>query len=104
MEMTMAKNQLFKNTFLHGLSWGLIIPIVTFGILYGINQALRFSPEVDFMFKEPTLVLAALFFNSIPAFRANKRHMDHFIRGIAFPTVIGAFIWLYIYDPIQMFS
>lgn len=103
MDTIMAGNSLLKNTFIHGLTWGLIIPSVAFAIFYGMNEAFRVSDVVPFTFKQPTLVLAALFFNSIPAFRANKMHMDHFIRGIAFPTVIGAFVWLYIYDPIDMF-
>jgi hypothetical protein len=30
--------------------------------------------------------------------------MDEFIRGIMFPTVLGSFVWFFIFDPMQLFG
>jgi len=100
---------MFKNTFLHGLIWGLITPIVGGGLFYLFdlwlieNEMFGQVPTWD-GFKNPTRLLIAVCFNLIPSFIANRRRMDEFVRGIMFPTVIGAFAWLFYIDPLNLFG
>lgn len=101
---------MWKNTFWHGLVWGLLLPALGILLTYNIDAWLikknAFGTELRPWtgFKPSTLGLISLCANLIPAIFANRRRMDDFIRGLMFPTVIGAFVWLFYYDPLQLFA
>jgi hypothetical protein len=95
---------MIKNKFIHGLLIGLLLPLISFAVLYFFNSALIQSETVNFSFKTPTVALFSICSNLIPAIIANKNRYDEFIRGIMFPTVLGSFAWFIYFDPIQMFG
>jgi hypothetical protein len=96
---------MFKNNVFYGLAWGIAIPLLTFGVLYGFYLALIQSPNLaSLSFRFSTIALFSICANLVPVFVANKRKMDEFIRGIMFPTVLGSFVWFFIFDPMQLFG
>ncbi len=97
---------ILKNTFSFGLMTGIILPLIAFGLIYGLDYALINSKSVSVTsnshflwdgFKKSTLVLMAFCVNLIPTYFANKKFKEEFIRGIMIPTVIYCFIWFFYY-------
>lgn len=95
---------MLKNKFIYGFTMGLLIPLVTYPIIYLFDQALISSETVNITgndhflwtgFKNSTLLLMAFCCNLIPTYFANKRYMEEFIRGMMIPTVIYCFIWFF---------
>jgi len=76
-----------KNSMPFGLILGIIIPIVAFGLLYGLEAASGKD------FKEQTIVLLAICFNLIPFNIFNKKKHIQSMRGVILPTIIFAFAW-----------
>jgi hypothetical protein len=96
---------MFKNNVFYGLAWGILVPLLTLGVLYGFYLALIQSPNLaSLSFRLSTIALFSICANLIPVFVANKRKMDEFIRGIMFPTVLGSFIWFFLFAPMNLFG
>lgn len=104
METTMANKQLIKNNVFHGLIVGIIFPILVFSLLYAVNRVLITNEFSRISFKLSSVALFALCSNLIPVLIANKKYMEEFIRGIMFPTVLGAFAWFFYFDPVGLFK
>ena len=104
METTMANKQLIKNNVIHGLIVGIVLPLVVFGILYGMNRVLITNEVSRISFKLSSVALFSICANLLPVLVANKRMMEEFIRGMMFPTVLGAFAWFFYFDPIGLFN
>lgn len=97
---------ILKNRFSYGLIIGIILPLLSYGIIYVFDQSLissktvRVTSNSNFLwtgFKESTLILMAFCINLIPTYFANKRYREEFIRGIMIPTVSYCFIWFFYY-------
>ena len=101
--------QLIQDKFSLGLITGLVLPLFTFLGLLGLNELLIdkqwFGNDMFYWpgFRESTLVLMAICSNLLPSIKANRRYYDHYIRGIAMPTVLGSFAWLFYYDALGLF-
>ena len=104
METTMANKQLIKNNVIHGLIVGIVLPLVVFGRLYGMNRVLITNEVSRISFKLSSVALFSICANLLPVLVANKRMMEEFIRGMMFPTVLGAFAWFFYFDPIGLFN
>jgi len=104
MEKIMAKNQLIKNNVFYGLIIGIILPILVFGILYGMNRVLITNDVSRISFKLSSVALFSICANLLPVLAANKQYMEEFIRGMMFPTVLGAFAWFFYFDPVGLFT
>ena len=100
----MANKQLIKNNVIHGLIVGIVLPLVVFGILYGMNRVLITNEVSRISFKLSSVALFSICANLLPVLVANKRMMEEFIRGMMFPTVLGAFAWFFYFDPIGLFN
>ena len=100
----MANNQLIKNNVIHGLIVGILVPLLVFGLLYSVNRVLITSDAGSISFKLSSVALFAICANLIPVLIANKRYWEEFIRGIMLPTVVGAFVWFFYFDPIGLFK
>ena len=98
---------MFKNKFLYGVSWGTILPLITYPILLIFDSAMVGNDTVNSItgnshiiwsgFKSSTLPIIAICINLIPTYFANRKRMDEFIRGIMFPTMVFSFIWFFVY-------
>ena len=94
---------LFRNQLVSGALMGAVLPIFGGMVIYFVTHAMAENyvigtPDRPWIgFKDSTIVLMALCLNLIPASMANKRYMDNYIRGMMFPTVIGAAIWFFYY-------
>ena len=94
---------MIKDRFYHGLIIGIILPLLTFGILFLINIAVNNSTELDISFRLSTLCLISVCSNLIPTIFANRWRYENFIRGIMFPTIIGSFEWFFYFNPMNLF-
>ena len=101
---------IWKNTFWHGLAWGIVLPVLAWFIIHFLDNwliSINAFGKTDNPwqgFKPSTLGLIAICINLLPAIFANRRYMEDFIRGLMFPTVLGAFGWLFYYDPLKLFG
>jgi hypothetical protein len=94
---------MIKNNFFYGLIWGIVLPLLVFGLFFLFNYALKFNETANISFRDSTVVLFSICANLIPVIYANKRLMDEFIRGIMFPTFLGSVTWFFYFDPIELF-
>ena len=88
-----------------GVTTGLVIPIMGFGILLSIYDGLEqmdllmgksFSPT----FRVRTLSLVSICLNIIPIQFFQKRHMYNSMRGLVFPTILYIILWLFYFRDI----
>lgn len=99
-----STNNMFKDTFFHGLIIGTIIPaLATWGLLT-LNEALIADLTHDVSFRSSTMVIIAISMNVIPTMIANKRMADNFMRGLMIPTIIAAFTWFFYFDPLLLLA
>jgi len=94
---------MIKDNFFNGLIWGILLPILVFGLFFLFNYALMHNESAIISFRSSTVVLFSICANLIPVIYANKRLMDEFIRGIMFPTFLGSVIWFFYFDPVDLF-
>jgi hypothetical protein len=94
---------MIKNNFFYGLIWGILLPLLVFGLFFLFNYALKNNENAMISFRISTVALFSICTNLIPVFYANKQLMDDFIRGIMFPTFLGSVIWFFYFDPINLY-
>lgn len=96
-----------QNSILAGLILGILIPLVSFGILLLLFQTLEsigwvsskgFSPQ----FRERTLGIVSIGLNAIPMNLAYKKRMTNIMRGIVLPTFLYVVIWLLYFGKIVL--
>jgi hypothetical protein len=104
METIMANKQLIKNNVFYGLIIGIVLPILVFALLYAVNRVLITNELSRISFKLSSVALFSICANLLPVLVANKQMMEEFIRGMMFPTVLGAFAWFFYFDPVGLFN
>ena len=87
------------NTILLGVVIGLIVPFVGYAILLSIYDwmdAQGYISDVGMSpsFRERTLALLALCFNLIPFIIFNRQWQAQSMRGLIFPTILYAILWV----------
>lgn len=90
-----------KNTILFGLIIGLAVPFAGYGIILmiydwldGVGAVEALSPE----FRNRTPALFALCLNIIPFQYFKRRWMTQAMRGMIFPTLLYAVLWLFYFN------
>ena len=94
-----------KDTILFGVTLGVLIPFVMYAILLMINDSIDWSNLLKSLcgdnrfgnfrkFSEKLLAIMAICTNIIPFHYFRNKKMDFGLRGIVFPTVIYAMIWM----------
>lgn len=91
-----------RNKFSIGLIVGILIPLVTFPLLYGIFtglESMAFASDEGFrpLFKERTSGIVAIGLNAIALNFYQKRKYDDTMRGIVIATSIYIAVWLYFF-------
>ncbi|MDR0603234.1 MAG: hypothetical protein LBG80_02890 [Bacteroidales bacterium] len=81
---------LYKDNLLLGIALGVLVPLISFGILYGISVI--FAPEgKDYLIKISTIVLVSVFLNLFTLrYYLLKLKFDKTGRGILLVTFILA--------------
>ncbi len=88
-----------KNNIFIGLGLGILLPLLSFVLLYfffgqlesaGMASGEGFSPS----FRRRTLAIVAICLNIIPFNIFQKRRFTQSMRGMAIATVIYAVIWI----------
>jgi hypothetical protein len=91
-----------RNQLSTGLLIGIIVPLIGFGIIYGLFQLLDaagvmsdsgFSPR----FRERTAALVAIALNAVALNRYQKMRFTETMRGIVVPTAVYVVIWLFVF-------
>lgn len=96
-----------KNSVLFGTLFGIIIPIVTFGVLYGVFEAfemLGWSSSAGFrpMFRERTIGIIAIGMNAILLNSFTKKRLYSTVRGIVLSTFLWIGVWLFVFGDIVL--
>jgi uncharacterized membrane protein YraQ (UPF0718 family) len=91
-----------KNSFPLGILIGLILPLLTYGILFGIFELLEAQGWVSSagfrpMFRERTIGLIALGMNALALNFYHKRHCPQTIRGLVIMITAGVLGWLVLF-------
>ena len=93
------------NKFTIGLLLGVLIPAISFPLLYGMFTGLEhlaFASDEGFrpLFKERTSAIVAISINAIALNWYQKQRFDDTMRGIVIATFIYVAIWLYFFEPL----
>ncbi|MBU6340091.1 MAG: hypothetical protein KGS48_01240 [Bacteroidetes bacterium] len=93
------KNQIFT-----GLLVGILLPLVSFALLYQVFSLLEIkgaasSSGLSANFRERTLAIVAIAINLLPLNLYRRRRFDLAIRGIVLATAVLAIIWVIRYVP-----
>jgi hypothetical protein len=88
-----------RNNLVSGLILGLILPIVTFGLLYQVFSLLEIkgaasSTGFSENFRERTLAIVAIAINIIPMRVFQGRRWETAIRGLVVATGVLALAWV----------
>jgi hypothetical protein len=88
-----------KNHILTGILTGTLFPLVAYGFLLSIfdlldSQDILYKHQLSSDFAERTLSLVALGCNVFPMQLFKKKNHYESMRGLAFPTMLFAIIWL----------
>ncbi len=91
-----------KNSFSLGLLVAILLPILAFGIFYGIFEGLESLGWVSTqgfrpMFRERTLSILAIGMNALALQFYQKRRATETMRGIVIPTTIWVAAWIWIF-------
>ena len=91
-----------RNKFSIGLILGVLIPLITFPLLYGLFTGLEylaFASDEGFrpFFKERTSGIVAIGMNAIALNFYQKKRYDDTMRGIVVATFFYVAIWLYFF-------
>ena len=91
-----------KNSFSLGLLVAILLPILAFGIFYGIFEGLEILGWVSTqgfrpMFRERTISILAIGMNALALQFYQKRRATETMRGIVIPTTIWVAAWIWIF-------
>ncbi len=83
-----------------GLIIGLLVPFVGYAALLEIYDQLAAQQVISDLgmtnnFRERTIALLAVCFNLIPFIYYNRLRFFNTMRGLVFPTVLLAVVWLF---------
>jgi len=98
------KEFLRKDSMVKGILFGLLIPIIAFGLLQGLNLIVADNPDLlktkrGFLFSQRLITITSICFNAVPAQKFLNRKEDESIRGIVFPTFAFLTYWMITYLP-----
>jgi hypothetical protein len=91
-----------RNTLLHGLLSGLLLPIVVAGSIYllfkgldalNVMSTMGFRPH----FRERTIILIGIVANALLINRYNKKRFTEAMRGVSIITFLYVFAWLILF-------
>jgi hypothetical protein len=86
-----------KDSMIIGILLGILVPIIAFGLFYGINILIsQFFTKGYLIFTMPTLFVLSIFVNVL-FFRyfMMKRQQDYIGRGILLATFLYAFVYFF---------
>lgn len=91
-----------KNSLPYGMALALIIPLLAYGILYGLFELLEILGWVSDsgfrpMFRERTTSILAIGANAIMLNSFQKKHLFNTMRGIVISTVILVALWVFLF-------
>ena len=91
-----------KNSIILGILLGTFIPFVGYAFLLELYDILDgagviSNENMSENFRERTIGLLAICMNLIPFYIYNTRWTIQTMRGIIFPTVLYAFVWVFFY-------
>jgi hypothetical protein len=91
-----------KNSFSLGLLTAIVLPLLAFGVFYGIFEgldALGWVSTKGFrpMFRERTLSILAIGMNALALQFYQKRRATETMRGIVIPTTVWVVVWIWIF-------
>ena len=94
-----------KNSLVSGLLFGLLLPILGFGVLYGIFSLLEsagFLSDVGFRpyFRERMISIVAIALNGMALNYYNKRRFTETMRGIVLVTFAMIVIWVILFKDV----
>lgn len=97
------------NSFFQGFLLGILIPILAYGIFYGLISYFNLDfPKPGSRLNTGSIIrtagIVAIGLNSIPMNLAYKRKQTNTMRGIVIPTFLFVALWLYYYGDIVMSS
>ncbi len=93
--------QLKQDSLVGGIIWGVLIPFVGVAVLMILDETIT---DMNILLpnntvyggqKNRTLFLLAICLNLIPFQIYRNRKMDKGLRGVSFPTMFYAFLWLF---------
>ncbi len=87
-----------KDNWTLGILLGLFLPVIMYGLIYGIMLILGRTPAGSFVLRDSTMMLLALFSNML-SFRYYmvKLKYDRTGRGILLITFAYAFVFFYLF-------
>lgn len=91
-----------KNSLTLGLLLGFLLPVLGFGVFYGIYsglEALGWVSEVGFrpLFRERTCGILAVALNALLLNFYQKRYMLDSVRGVVVMTTVWVIIWIFMF-------
>jgi len=84
-----------KDSIVSGLLLGVLIPFVGFALFLELYDQLLENTDPNF--RKRTSALLGICLNLIPFSIFNRKRFFNSMRGIMIPTVIYAFIWLFVF-------
>lgn len=93
-----------KDSIIQGILVGLILPLIGYGILTGVNHLVHTFPSIlntkaGFMFSLKLIMIISICFNGIAGQYFLNRKLDQSIRGLVFPTFALLAVWAYMFLP-----
>lgn len=87
-----------KNSFVHGILLGIIVPLLGFGIIKLLLYLLSLTLNENYNdWRLRTISLIAICANFIPFQFHKKHHNDESMRGITIPTILLGIAWVVTY-------
>jgi hypothetical protein len=86
-----------KDAMITGILIGILVPVLSFGLLYGLTVAIsKIFTKGYMIFTMPTLAVLSIFINVL-FFRyfMMKRQQDYIGRGILLATFLYAFVYFF---------
>lgn len=102
MKLKHSKIMLDKNNLPFGLGLAIIVPVLVFGILYGLFEVLETAGMVSEsgfrpMFRERTTSILGIGANAILLNSFQKKRAYNTVRGIVISTVLLVGIWVLVF-------
>ncbi len=91
-----------KNTFRTGLLWALVLPLLGFGLFFGLFNLLEqlgAVSEAGFrpLFRERTSALVGIALNAVLMNYYNRLRFTEAMRGVVVPTVLYVVVWVILF-------
>lgn len=98
----MIFDKYIRDSVFNGISWGVLLPLVTYGILFGLYTLLDkvgalsdvgFAPD----FRVRTLGLISICSNLLLIQLHRKAYRHEFVRGILIATMMLVAVWFFLF-------